>query len=194
MTGSNQRYKILSENQVAEIKQTYHILSINIIWRILSSVSVTKKGFGLVIGFIDHLQVVTKINCNTSRITVIITNIKSSNHTLSLHRPTYNSSSTMNFPWPSPTENWLTRNADCLQDNSSARTARKIQSSFDMNACLQLRCLAIDVLSFRAFVRRRPHRKHSFPYIIVMFLGSVYRVFKPVWRRGRIPPPWPCES
>jgi hypothetical protein len=32
---------------------------------------------------------------------------KFSNHTLSLHRPTYNISSTANFPWPSPTDNWL---------------------------------------------------------------------------------------
>jgi hypothetical protein len=32
---------------------------------ILSRVLVTKTGFGLVIGFINHLQVVTKINYNT---------------------------------------------------------------------------------------------------------------------------------
>jgi hypothetical protein len=65
---------------------------------------------------------------------------------LSLHRPTSNSSSTVNFPWLSHTENWLTRSAECLQDNSSARTPRKTPSSFVKNACLQFRCLAIDVL------------------------------------------------
>jgi hypothetical protein len=35
-----------------------------------------------------------------------LTVTKSSNHTLSLHRVTSNSSSTTNFPWLSPTENW----------------------------------------------------------------------------------------
>jgi hypothetical protein len=99
--------------------------------------------------------------------------IKSSNHTLSLHRPTFNSSLTTNFPWLSYRE--LTRSADCLQDNSSTRTLRKTPS-FVKNLCLQLRCLAIDVLLFRAFAWREPHRKHSFPYILVSFLWmGVYR-------------------
>jgi hypothetical protein len=34
-------------------------------WNILSRVTVTKTGLGLVIGFIDHLQVVTTINYYT---------------------------------------------------------------------------------------------------------------------------------
>jgi hypothetical protein len=46
----------------------------------------------------------------TSRILVtelkmILIVIKSSSHTLSLHRPSSNSSSTTNFPWLSPTDN-----------------------------------------------------------------------------------------
>jgi hypothetical protein len=41
--------------------------------RILSRVGVSKTEFGLVIGFINHLQVVTTINYNTLRISVIIT-------------------------------------------------------------------------------------------------------------------------
>jgi hypothetical protein len=39
---------------------------------------------------------------------------KSSNHTLSLHRLTYNSSSTTNFPWLSPTDNWLNSHSRTL--------------------------------------------------------------------------------
>jgi hypothetical protein len=79
---------------------------------------------------------------------------------LSIHRPTSNSSSTTNFPWLSPTENWLALSADCLQHNSSART--------------QLRFLAVDVLLFSAFAWRGPHRKHSFPYIVITFLRGVF--------------------
>jgi hypothetical protein len=93
---------------------------------------------------------------------------------LSLHRPTSSSSSTTNFPWLSPTENWLTRSADCLQDNSSARIPRKTPSSFIKDACLELRCLAIDVLLFRAFAWRGPHRKHSFPYVVTFLRGVSY--------------------
>jgi hypothetical protein len=48
---------------------------------ILSRVLVNKTGFGLVIGFLDHLQVVTTVNYNTLRITVIIT------HKEHLHYP-----------------------------------------------------------------------------------------------------------
>jgi hypothetical protein len=39
----------------------------------MSRVGVTKTVFGLVIGFIDNLQVVTTINYNTPKITVIVT-------------------------------------------------------------------------------------------------------------------------
>jgi hypothetical protein len=91
----------------------------------------------------------TTINCNISKITVIIT--KSSNHKLSLHRPTSNSSSTTNFLWLSPTQNSLIRSVHCLQDNSSARTQRKTPCSFVKDACLQLRCLVIDVIFFSVF-------------------------------------------
>jgi hypothetical protein len=56
--------------------------------------------------------------------------------------------------------------ADFRQDNSSARTPRKTPPSFVKNACLQLRCLAVDFL-FRAFAWHGPHIKHSFPYIFV---------------------------
>jgi hypothetical protein len=70
-----------------------------------------------------------------------------SHHTLNLHRLTFNSFSTTNFPWLSPTENW-TCSADCLQGNSSARTPRKTPSSIVEDACLQLRCLVIDVVFF----------------------------------------------
>jgi hypothetical protein len=46
---------------------------------------------------------------------------------------------------------------------------------FFKDACLQLRCLATDVLLFRAFAWRWRHRKHSFPYIVVTFLrGEVF--------------------
>jgi hypothetical protein len=78
----------------------------------------------------------------------------------------------MNFPWLSPAKNWLTRSADCLQDNSSARTPWKTPSSLVKDAYLQLRCLAIDVLLYCAFTWRRSHRKHSFPYIVVTFLSE----------------------
>jgi hypothetical protein len=44
---------------------------------------------------------------------------------------------------------------------------------FFKNACLQLRYLATDVLLFRVFAWRRPHRKHSFSYIVVKFLRGV---------------------
>jgi hypothetical protein len=39
---------------------------------------------------------------------------KSSNHTLSLHKLTSNSSSTSNFPWLSPTDNWLNSHSRIL--------------------------------------------------------------------------------
>jgi hypothetical protein len=100
-----------------------------------------KMGFRLVIGFIDHLQVVTTINYNTiadlHNLQSLHTNLSLSswiyntgtikvslNHTLpmSLCYSTHKvfkshvkssqadflySSSTTNFPWPSPLENWL---------------------------------------------------------------------------------------
>jgi hypothetical protein len=57
---------------------------------------------------------------------------KSSNHTLSLHRLTSNSSSTTNFPWLSPADNFHTP-ADCffklshLQSRGTDRAAQKSQ-------------------------------------------------------------------
>jgi hypothetical protein len=36
-----------------------------------------------------------------------------------------------------------------------------------MDACLPLRCLTTDFLYLRVFSRRRPHRKHSSPSIVV---------------------------
>jgi hypothetical protein len=91
---------------------------------ILSHVSVTKEGFRLVIGFINHVHVVTTTKYNTvtdfhttnystlfsvyfyqsplsvswQRIYNTLTVNKSSNHTLSLYWQTYNSSSTTIFP------------------------------------------------------------------------------------------------
>jgi hypothetical protein len=83
--------------------------------------------------FIEHSQVVTTSNYNTladfhfmnhstpifsvylhksslsvswQQIYNTLTVKKSSNHTLSLHRLTSDSSATSNFPWVSPTENW----------------------------------------------------------------------------------------
>jgi hypothetical protein len=103
----------------------------------------------------------------------ILAYIKSSVHTLSLNRPASNSSTT-NLPWLSPTENWLTRSAECLHYSSSARTPRKTPSSFVKGLCLQCRYLATDILLFRAFAWRRPHRKHKFPlYCYHMLKGSV---------------------
>jgi hypothetical protein len=96
--------------------------------------------------------------------------IKSSNEMLSLHRPISIFFSTMKLPWLSPTENWLIRSADCLQDKSSARIPQKTLSSFLKGACLQLRCLVVNVLLFCAFAWSRPHRKHNFPYIVLTFL------------------------
>jgi hypothetical protein len=92
---------------------------------------------------------------------------------LSLHRPTSSFSSTTNSPWLSPTDSWLARSADCLKDNSSARTPQKTPYSFVKDACLRLRCLAIDVL-FHAFSWRGPHTKHAFPYIVVTFLRGMF--------------------
>jgi hypothetical protein len=107
-------------------------------------------------------RILTQELLSPSRYHCTTAHIKSSIHTVSLHRPTCNSSSTTNFPWLTPNENWLTRSADSLQDKSSARTARKTPSSFFKDACLQFRCLAIDVLLFRAFAWRGPNRK-QFP-------------------------------
>jgi hypothetical protein len=56
----------------------------------------------------------------------------------------------------------------------SARTTKKTPSSFVKDACLQLCCLATDVLLFRGFAWRGPHRKHSFPYIVVTFWTAVF--------------------
>jgi hypothetical protein len=87
---------------------------------------------------------------------------------LNLQRPTSNSSSTTNFPWLYPTENWLTGSADFLQDNTSARAPRKTPPSFVKYACVQLRCLAIDVLLFRAFAWHGPHRKQFSLYCHIL--------------------------
>jgi hypothetical protein len=95
---------------------------------------------------------------HNSDITALQHTLKTSNHKLSLHRLT-SISSTTNFPWLSHTENWLTRSAVCLQDNSSARTPSKTLSYFVENACLQILCLEIDVLFFRTFAWRGPHGK-----------------------------------
>jgi hypothetical protein len=51
---------------------------------------------------------------------------------------------------PSATQNW-TCSTNCLQDNFSAQTPQKTLSSVVKDACLQLCCLAIDVLLFHAF-------------------------------------------
>jgi hypothetical protein len=110
---------------------------------------------------------------------------KSSNHTLSLHGPASNSSSTMNFPWPSSPENWLTRSADCLQDNCSVRTPRKTPSSSVKDACLQLRCLARDVLLFREFARRGPHRK-QFPLLSKLLRNLATDCLPRIWLRGNL--------
>jgi hypothetical protein len=45
-------------------------------------------------------QSLSKYNCTSTT-----AHIATSNHTLSFHRPTSDSSSTSNFPWASPTEN-----------------------------------------------------------------------------------------
>jgi hypothetical protein len=88
--------------------------------------------------------------------------------------------SSTNFPWLSPTENSeLTRRAIRLQDNSFARTPRKTTSPVVLDACLRLRCLAIDFLQLRGLARRTPHRKYSFPSIV-----ACIRVYKAVaWQR-----------
>jgi hypothetical protein len=90
------------------------------------------------------------------------------------------SSSTTSFPWLSSTENSeLTRSAVHLQDNSFARTPRKIPSPSVVDAGLKLRCLATYVLELRAFARLGPYRKHSFPFIV-----ACIRVYKTVaWQR-----------
>jgi hypothetical protein len=44
----------------------------------------------------------------------VLKNTKSSNHTLSLHRLTSNSSSTTNYPWLFPTDNWLNSHSRTL--------------------------------------------------------------------------------
>jgi hypothetical protein len=67
----------------------------------------------------------------------------------------------------------LTRRADCLQDNSSARTPRKPLASFVKDACLQLHCLAVDVLFFCAFAWRGPYRK-QFPLYCSEVLKRVF--------------------
>jgi hypothetical protein len=64
--------------------------------------------------------------------------------------------------------------SNCLQDNSLALSPRKTPSCFVKDACLQLRCLAIEVLLFRAFAWLEPHGKHSFTYIVVTFLRGVF--------------------
>jgi hypothetical protein len=58
--------------------------------------------------------------------------------------------------------------------DASARIPRQTPSSFLKDACLQLHCLARDVLFFRAFAWRGPHRKRSFFYIVVTFLMGVF--------------------
>jgi hypothetical protein len=75
-------------------------------------------GFGLTIKFIGSSLVVTTNNCNTFKITIIITH-KSSIHMLSLHRSICNSSSTTNLPWLSPTENRTELNCWCSSQSQS---------------------------------------------------------------------------
>jgi hypothetical protein len=90
---------------------------------------------------------------------------------LRLHRPTSNSCSCMNFLWRSPTEKRLTGSADCLQDNSTARTPRKTPSFSVKDACLQLRCLATGILLFRAFAWHGLHRKQLPLYCCYILKG-----------------------
>jgi hypothetical protein len=80
---------------------------------ILSSVLVTEKGFGLVIGFINHSQVVTTINYNT------VTNF----HFTSTPRQSSQSISTcLHYPFPgngSQHRNYHTLNLQMLHINQS---------------------------------------------------------------------------
>jgi hypothetical protein len=68
-----------------------------------------------------------------------------------------------------PPHGWVGLLHLILRYTGSARTTQKTPSSFVKNACLQFRCLATDVLLFSAFAWRGPHRKRSFPYIVVTF-------------------------
>jgi hypothetical protein len=52
------------------------------------------------------------------------------------------------------------------------RTTQKTQPLV-VDACLPLSCLATDFLYLRAFARRGPHRKHSFPSVVASI--RVYR-------------------
>jgi hypothetical protein len=101
---------------------------------------------------------------------------------LRFYRPTSNSSSTTKFPWLFPTGNWMTGRADYHQGDSSARTPRKMPSYFVKDACLQLRCLAIDVLFFLAFAWRGPTYKTQFRWYCCHVLKR--GVFQPSHRNG----------
>jgi hypothetical protein len=84
---------------------------------------------------------------------------------LSLHRLTSNSSPTTNFPWHYPTKNWLV--APIVFKITPLHRPHGKHLLLVKDACLQLRCLATDILLFRAFASHGPHRKHSFPYIVL---------------------------
>jgi hypothetical protein len=72
---------------------------------------------------------------------------KSSNHALNLHRLTSNSSSATDFPWLSPTDNWL---------NSHSRS---VTDFFYTSLLLQLLASEFDSL---VIPQHGPHRKHLF--------------------------------
>jgi hypothetical protein len=83
-----------------------------------------------------------------------------------LRRPKSNASSTTNFPRLSPTGNWLIRSAYCLQHNPSARTPPKHSLLLLIDACYSF------VAWQQAFAWRGPHKRNSFPYIVVTFLSG----------------------
>jgi hypothetical protein len=85
---------------------------------------------------------------------------KSSNHTLSFHRPTSNSPLTMNFPWLSPTDNW------------TLSLTKQIFTSLHFTSLhfTSLHFTQLNEFPFPYFPissRHGPHRKYSFHYYCV---------------------------
>jgi hypothetical protein len=74
---------------------------------------------------------------------------RSSNHTLNLHKLTSNSSSTTNFPWLSPTDNW---------PNSRSRSTTDF-----LYSSVLLQRLALEFHSYNSSARTSQHRKNRFP-------------------------------
>jgi hypothetical protein len=117
--------------------------------------------------FIGSLLVVIIITYYTLKITIIITHVRSSIHTLSLH------TSSTNFPWLSPAENW----SELSKSNSIATDGESVSKSWCRAPSGTRGQIFITIWQLRSCFCREPSLTRGRVCLLCMLLALASAVF-----------------